>query len=75
VQLPLSLGLPDAEDRLLPLAESKSIAVLVNRPFQEGALLREVRKRPMRHGLRSSTPEVGANCSCATSSRIRQSRA
>jgi len=47
VQLPLSIELPDAEQRLLPLAQSKRIAVIVNRPFEEGALLRKVRSKPL----------------------------
>ena len=47
VQLPMSAGLPEAEQRLLPLAQSKGIAVLVNRPFEEGALLRRVRNKPL----------------------------
>jgi diketogulonate reductase-like aldo/keto reductase len=42
VQLPLSIELPDAERALLPLAQTKGIAVIVNRPFEEGALLRAV---------------------------------
>src|ERR1043165_1396312 len=40
VQLPYSVGVPDAEQRLLPLAQERGIAVLVNRPFEEGALTR-----------------------------------
>lgn len=40
VQLPYSVGVPDAEERLLPLAQERGIAVLVNRPFEEGALTR-----------------------------------
>lgn len=47
VQLPLSIGVPDAEERLLPLARDRGIAVLVNRPFEEGTLLRNVRRRPL----------------------------
>lgn len=38
VQLPLSIALPEAEDRLLPLAQSRGIAVIVNRPFEGGSL-------------------------------------
>jgi diketogulonate reductase-like aldo/keto reductase len=45
VQLPLSIGMPEAEQRLLPLALAKGVAVIVNRPFEEGALLRHVRKK------------------------------
>ena len=40
VQLPLSIALPDAEERLLPLAQSRGIAVIVNRPFEGGSLFR-----------------------------------
>jgi len=47
VQLPMSVELPDAEQRLLPLAQSNGIAVIVNRPFEEGALLRRVRNKPL----------------------------
>jgi len=32
---------------LLPLARDRGIAVLVNRPFEEGALLRNVRRKPL----------------------------
>ena len=47
VQLPLSIELPDAEEKLLPVAEEKGIAVIVNRPFEGGALLRRVRRSPL----------------------------
>jgi diketogulonate reductase-like aldo/keto reductase len=45
VQLPYSVGVKDAEDRLLPLAAERGVAVIVNRPFEEAALLRGVRGR------------------------------
>ncbi|SCX78100.1 aldo/keto reductase [Thiohalorhabdus denitrificans] len=47
VQLPLSLATPDAADRLLPLAADRGIAVLVNRPFENGGLFRAVRGREL----------------------------
>ncbi len=47
VQLPLSVEVTQAEERLLPLAQSKGIAVLVNRPFEAGSLLRDVRRKPL----------------------------
>jgi diketogulonate reductase-like aldo/keto reductase len=47
VQLPLSIGIPDAAEGLLPLARERGVAVLVNRPFEEGALLRRLRGRPL----------------------------
>ena len=37
----------EAEQRLLPLARERGIAVLANRPFQEGALLRALQRRPL----------------------------
>ncbi|NQU71106.1 MAG: aldo/keto reductase, partial [Rhodospirillales bacterium] len=45
VQLPYSLGVRDAESRLLPLCADKGVAVLVNRPFVRGAMFREAHGR------------------------------
>jgi diketogulonate reductase-like aldo/keto reductase len=47
VQLNYSLAERDAERRLLPLAGERGMAVLVNRPYAEGALFRSVRGRPL----------------------------
>ncbi|TAK80121.1 MAG: aldo/keto reductase [Betaproteobacteria bacterium] len=47
VQINYSLGEPQAERRLLPLALEKKIAVIANRPFAEGALLRRVKGKPL----------------------------
>ncbi len=47
VQVNYSLAEPEAERRLLPLARDRGVAVLVNRPFAEGALFRQVRGRPL----------------------------
>lgn len=47
VQLPLSLATPAAADRLLPLAADRGIAVVVNRPFENGALFRKVRGKEL----------------------------
>jgi diketogulonate reductase-like aldo/keto reductase len=46
----------EVEDRILPLARDRGIAVLVNRPFRQGALIREVQ----RHPLPSWAGEIGA---------------
>ena len=46
----------EVEERILPLAQDRGIAVIVNRPFREGALIREVR----RHPLPSWAGEIGA---------------
>ncbi|HVP66718.1 MAG TPA: aldo/keto reductase [Anaeromyxobacteraceae bacterium] len=45
VQIPYSLATRDAERRLLPAAEATGTAVLVMRPFEEGALFRSVGTR------------------------------
>ncbi|HET7343009.1 MAG TPA: aldo/keto reductase [Methylomirabilota bacterium] len=47
VQLNYSLGEREAEQRLLPLARDRGVAVLVNRPFSEGGLFARVRSRPL----------------------------
>ena len=47
VQLNYSLIEREAEHRLLPMAAERGIAVLINRPFAEGALFRRVRGRAL----------------------------
>ena len=37
----------EAEQRLLPMAADKGIAVIINRPFQRGGLFNYVRKHPL----------------------------
>ena len=46
----------EVERRILPLARDRGIAVLVNRPFRQGALIRHVE----RHPLPSWSGEIGA---------------
>jgi diketogulonate reductase-like aldo/keto reductase len=46
----------EAEERILPLARDRGIAVIANRPFREGALIRSVE----RHPLPSWAREIGA---------------
>jgi diketogulonate reductase-like aldo/keto reductase len=43
VQINYSLGERDADERFLPLAQDMGVAVLINRPFQAGALFNAVR--------------------------------
>jgi aryl-alcohol dehydrogenase-like predicted oxidoreductase len=43
VQLNYSAATRDAEKRLLPLAAERGVAVLVNRPFEDGAMFESVR--------------------------------
>lgn len=50
VQLNYSLGERQAEQRILPLARERGVAVLVNRPFSEGGLFQRVRGRPLPAG-------------------------
>jgi diketogulonate reductase-like aldo/keto reductase len=57
VQLNYSVVEREAERRLLPLAAERGLAVLVNRPFAEGALFRRVRGQT----LPSWAPEAGCH--------------
>jgi aryl-alcohol dehydrogenase-like predicted oxidoreductase len=47
VQLSYNLLDREAEQRLLPLARERGIAVIANRPFREGALLRALARHPL----------------------------
>jgi aryl-alcohol dehydrogenase-like predicted oxidoreductase len=58
VQLPYSLAVREAEKRLLPVAAETGTAVLVMRPFESGALFRQVRGK--------SLPAWAADFDCAS---------
>ena len=47
IQINYSVGERDAEERLLPLARERGIAVIANRPFAGGELLRQLRSKPL----------------------------
>jgi len=47
LQVNYSLAEREAEDRLLPLCRERGIAVMVNRPFADGAMFVRVRGRPL----------------------------
>jgi diketogulonate reductase-like aldo/keto reductase len=47
VQCCYNVATRDAEKELLPLAKEKGIAVLINRPFEEGNLFNEVKGHPL----------------------------
>jgi diketogulonate reductase-like aldo/keto reductase len=62
VQVNYSLEEPDAARRLLPLAADKAIAVLANRPFGGGALVRRVIGRAL--------PDWAGDIGCRTWSQL-----
>ena len=47
-----------AEANLLPLAAERGVAVMINRPFGEGALVRRLSRRPL--------PEFAAELGCSS---------
>jgi diketogulonate reductase-like aldo/keto reductase len=47
LQINYSAGEREAERRLLPVAAARRVAVIVNRPFARGDLLRRLRSRPL----------------------------
>jgi aryl-alcohol dehydrogenase-like predicted oxidoreductase len=47
VQFNYSMAEREAERRLLPLAAERNVAVLINRPFAEGALFKRVAGKPL----------------------------
>ncbi len=47
IQVNLSVAERQAEQRLLPLAADRGVAVIINRPFAEGSLFRRVRGRAL----------------------------
>jgi diketogulonate reductase-like aldo/keto reductase len=61
VQLTYNIAQHEAENRLLPLAEEKGIAVIANRPFDGGSLIKGVKRRD------EPLPEwAEAECGCTT---------
>ena len=52
----------DVEARILPLAQERGIAVIVNRPFREGALTRHVERHPL--------PAWAADIDCTTWAQV-----
>ena len=58
IQLPYNPVDREADERLLPLARERGVAVLANRPFQEGDLLRQLARHPL--------PPFAADLRCAS---------
>ena len=58
LQVNYSIGEPEAERRLLRLAQERGVAVIVNRPFGGGGLLRRLGSRPL--------PDWAAELGCDT---------
>jgi diketogulonate reductase-like aldo/keto reductase len=58
VQCAYSLGTRAAETVLLPVAAERNVAVIVNRPFEDGDMFRRVRGRPV--------PEWAAEFDCSS---------
>jgi len=57
-QCAYSLGTRAAETALLPIAAERKVAVIVNRPFEDGDMFRRVRGKPV--------PEWAAEFDCTT---------
>ena len=62
VQLNYSLGEREAEQRLLPLAEERGMAVMVNRPFVRGALFKSASGKDL--------PAVAAELGCDSPAQL-----
>jgi diketogulonate reductase-like aldo/keto reductase len=58
VQITYNILDREVEDRILPLALDRGMAVIVNRPFREGELLRKLERHPL--------PGWAADIDCAT---------
>ena len=58
LQVNYSLAEPEAGARLLPAAAERGVAVIINRPFAEGSLLRRMRGKPL--------PEFAAEIDCTS---------
>jgi diketogulonate reductase-like aldo/keto reductase len=56
VQVTYNIVDREVERRILPLAQERGIGVIVNRPFQEGALVRKLERKP----LPGFAAEIGA---------------
>ena len=59
IQVNYSITERESEDRLIPLAADRGVAVIINRPFMNGAYSSDSKDARCRHGPPSSGPHVG----------------
>lgn len=52
VQVNYSLGEPDAAKNVLPVAQDNGIAVLINRPFVAGQILKQLQNKPLSDSMK-----------------------
>ncbi len=62
LQINYSVDARKAEERLFPVAQERNVAIIINRPFQEGALLRRL--------ARNRVPEWASEFGCETWSEL-----
>jgi aryl-alcohol dehydrogenase-like predicted oxidoreductase/cytochrome b subunit of formate dehydrogenase len=62
LQVNYSIAEPEAAQRLLGVARERGVAVLVNRPFQEGEMMRRVKGRAL--------PPVAAELGCTSAAQV-----
>ncbi|WKK16462.1 aldo/keto reductase [Achromobacter insolitus] len=62
LQVNLSVGDRNAEKRLLPACQANGVAVLINRPFQDGALFRRIKGMKL--------PELAAEIDCTSWAQV-----
>ena len=58
IQVNYSITEREAEDRIIPLAADRGVAVIINRPFMNGALFKRLEGRPL--------PQWAAEIGCTT---------
>lgn len=75
VQLPYSIVTREAEQRLLPLAKEKGIAVMVNRPYEKAELFKKVKHQRYLPGSVSLIVTAGDSFSSSLFSLIQRSPA
>jgi len=61
LQINYSIMEREAEARILPLAQERGVAVIVNRPFGGGDLFRGVSANHCRNGRQNSIVDLGRN--------------